>query len=118
MLDGMEETSRQTIHLIQGIRDLMQHHKHKMREHLPKVYSQDLLNNLFRHPYTKIDFVMQELQIHRHTATKYLDSLVELGLLSKHRIHKENFYINGALFALLDGSNKINKASSELISKK
>jgi hypothetical protein len=39
----------------------MQNYKHRMREELPKIYSQDLLNNLFRHPYTKIDFVMKEL---------------------------------------------------------
>jgi Fic family protein len=101
MLEGIEQTSRQTIFLIQGMRDLMQHHKHKIREELPKIYSQDLLNNLFRHPYTKIDFVVQELQVHRNTAMKYLEDLVRIGLLAKHRIAKENFYLNSALFDLL-----------------
>jgi Fic family protein len=101
MLDGIEKTSHQTIRLIQEIRDLMQHHKHKIREELPKIYSQDLLNNLFRHPYTKIDFVTRELQIHRNTATRYLEELVRIGLLTKHRIIKENFYLNAALFELL-----------------
>ena len=101
MLEGVEITSRQTIRLIQEIRDLMQHHKRKMREELPKIYSQDLLNNLFRHPYTKIEFVMQELQKHRNTATRYLEELVRIGLLSKHKIVKENFYLNTALFELL-----------------
>ena len=66
------------------MRDLMQKYKHKMREELPKIYSQDLLNNLFRQPYTKIEFVMKEQQIHRNTAMKYLDELVRIDLLSKH----------------------------------
>jgi Fic family protein len=105
MLEGVEQTSHQTIQLIQKIRDLMQHHKYKMREELPKIYSQDLLNNLFRHPYTKIDFVMQELQITRITATKYLEELVRIGILSKHKKWKENYYMNDALFDLLAGAS-------------
>ena len=65
MLGGVKETSQQTTRLVQGIKELMQHHKHKIRSELPKVYSQELLNNLFRHPYTKIDYVMVELEISR-----------------------------------------------------
>ncbi len=101
MLDGIEQTSRQTINLILGMRDLMLYFKHRMRTELPKIYSQDLLNNLFRHPYTKVDFVMEELQIHRKTAVKYLDELVRIGLLSKHKRWKDNYYLNDALFDLL-----------------
>jgi len=101
MLEGVEQTSRQTTRLILGIKHLMQFQKNKMREELPKIYSHDLLNNLFRHPYTKIDFVMQELQVTRITATKYLDALVNLRILSKHKKGKENYYINEALFDLL-----------------
>jgi Fic family protein len=108
MLEGVEQTSRQTTRLIQKMRDLMQHHKHKLRDELPKIYSQDLLNNLFRHPYTKIDFLMQELQIHRNTAIKYLEELVRIGLLAKHKIGKENFYLNTALFDLLRNSSRLN----------
>ncbi len=101
ILKGIEQTSRQTTRLIQGMRDLMQNYKHKMREELPKIYSQDLLNNLFRHPYTKIEFVMKELQVTRNTAMKYLDELVRIGLLSKHKKWKENYYMNDALYNLL-----------------
>lgn len=54
-----------------------------------------------RHPYTKIEFVMDELQVHRNTAARYLEELVEIGLLSKHKLGKENFYLNDALFQLL-----------------
>ncbi|CRX37576.1 Fic family protein [Estrella lausannensis] len=114
MLEGIELTSRQTVSLILGMRDLMLHQKHKLRSELPKIYTQDLLNNLFRHPYTKIDFVMQELQIHRNTAVKYLEELVRIGLLSKHKLGKENFYLNSALFDLLANAGRASRGDREI----
>ena len=103
MLEGVEVTSHQTTELIDGITGLMQQTKHRVRAELPKIYSQDLINNLFRHPYTKIEFAMEELNLGRRTAAKYLDEVAELGLLSKYKIGKENFYLNDALFDLLSG---------------
>jgi len=105
MLDAVEQTSKQTIILIREIKSLMQAYKLRLRAELPKIYSQDLLNNIFRHPYTKIEFLMTDLQVHRNTAAKYLESLVEIGLLSKHKLGKDNFYLNDALFSLLLNSS-------------
>lgn len=101
MLEGIEKTSNQTTYLIRNIKGLMQSHKNKIKTDLPKIYSQDLLNNLFRHPYTKIEFLCEELSIERRTAGKYLDQLVNIGVLTKHKIKKDNFYLNHALFRLL-----------------
>lgn len=101
ILDGVEQTSLQTIKIIHGIKELMTNHKRKIRSELPKIYSQDLLNNIFRHPYTKIDFVMEELGISRITATRYLDELAGISVLRKEKIGKENYYINKGLFSLL-----------------
>lgn len=101
MLKGVETTARQTVLLIEGIRKLMHDYKQRMRSGLPKIYSQDLLNNLFRHPYTKIEFVIAELQVSRPTATAYLEALVDAGMLQKLRLGKSNYYMNTPLFALL-----------------
>lgn len=101
MLEGVEKTAAQTTHLVQSIKVLMQQLKHRLRAELPKIYSQDLVNNLFRHPYTKIDFVANELQVTRKTAARYLEQLVEIGILSKHKIGKDNYYLNDGLYALL-----------------
>lgn len=60
MLRGIEETSQNTTRLVEQIKELMMQYKHRIREEFPKIYSQDLINNLFRHPYTKIDFVRNE----------------------------------------------------------
>ena len=79
----------------------MMEYKQKIRDELPKVYSQDLLNNLFRHPYTKIDFVCKELSVTRPTASSYLNQLACNGLLSKMKLGRDNFYLNTKLFDLL-----------------
>ncbi len=101
MLQAVEVTSRQTTDLIKAIKTLMQSYKQRLRTDLSKIYSQDLLNNIFRHPYTKIDFLVRDLQVHRNTAAKYLDALIDLGLLSRHKFGKENYYLNDALVDLL-----------------
>lgn len=100
MLKGVEETSIQTIDLIKDIKKLMREYKGKIRDELPKIYSQELLNNLFKHPYTKIDFVMEDVRVSRPTATSYLESLVTTGFLEKYKIGKSNFYLNRDLFNL------------------
>lgn len=104
MLKGIEETAKQTLHLIDNIKVLMQDYKNRIRVHLPKIYSQDLLNNLFKHPYTKIEFLEQDLNITRQTASIYLGKLTDNGLLTKFKIGKSNFYMNDPLYRLfLDG---------------
>ncbi len=105
MLEGVEQTSKQTVKLIHGIKDLMQHHKHKIRGELGTIYSQDLINAIFCHPYTKIDFLMRELRVSRITATKYLDRLAEIGLMNKMKIGRESYYINSELYNLLSNVN-------------
>jgi Fic family protein len=105
MLDGIEQTARQTTILVVNITALMQDVKHRLRAELPKIYSQDLVNNLFRHPYTKIEFVAAELQVTRQTAARHLDAVVALGLLSKHRLGKENYYLNDGLYSILANVN-------------
>lgn len=100
MLEGVSQTAQQTIELIGQIRELMQHTKHRMRDECPKIYRQELLNNLFNHPYTKIEFVVEDLAVSRITATKYLDELVNIGLLDKTKVGRSNFYINRPLMAL------------------
>lgn len=43
---------------------------------------------------------MEDLQVTRLTAAKYLDNLVTMGLLKKEKLGGTNYYINQALFNL------------------
>lgn len=93
MIDAVEKTAIETIQLIAKIKQLMQKLKIQLRGNY-KFYSQELLNHLFKQPYTKIEFLMQSLSISRITASNYLNHLAEDGLLSKHKIGNTNYYIN------------------------
>ena len=103
IMDGVEKTANEGVILINAIRKLMQEYKHRIRKQYPKMYSQDLLNNLFKYPYTKIEFVQDDLQVSRNTAIRYLEELVTAKMLVKHKIGRENFYENRELFRLLSG---------------
>jgi len=100
MIKGVEQTSKETIDLIIQIRDLMMSYKHTLRDKY-KFYSQDLLNNLFKHPYTKIEFIQNDLNVSRITAANYLNQLANDKLLTKKKLGTGNYYINEPLFELL-----------------
>jgi Fic family protein len=100
MIHGIEKTSKETIELIVQIRELMLEYKHQLRDNY-KFYSQDLLNNLFKHPYTKIEFIVNDLNVSRITAANYLNKLADDGFLRKEKIGTGNYYINEKLFNLM-----------------
>ena len=102
MVEGIESIARQSVGLIKGIKNLMQEQKIHIRDNY-KFYSQDLLNNLFRHPYTKIEFLQDELGVSRQTASKYLKLLHEdkTSILEKVSVGKEYYYINTKLIELI-----------------
>jgi Fic family protein len=109
MLDMVEHTAAQTIQTIGSIKAALQDYKHRIRaQH--RFYSQDLINNLFMHPYTRIEYVEQDLAVSRSTATSYLDRLAEDGFLLKQKRGRGNYYINVALTAILMGQPQAPKA--------
>ena len=101
LVKGVALTARSQIGLIKTLRDLMQGTKERLRTELPKTYSQELLNNLFRYPYTKIEFVERDLRISRITAARHLELLAGKGFVRKQKIGRTNFYVNQPLFDLL-----------------
>ncbi|MDD9911266.1 MAG: Fic family protein [Ahrensia sp.] len=101
MLEAVEQTAIITLSIVEGMRAQMNSMKQRMRTQLPKLYSQDLLNNLFRHPYTRIEFVQNDLRITRQTAARYLDILTENGFVQKVSAGRSNYFINVPLVTLL-----------------
>jgi len=103
MLNAVEETAYDTIRLVNVIKKEMQEMKNTLRDNY-KFYSQELMNHLFKQPYTKIEFLQNELGVSRITAASYLNQLAKDEVLFKHKLGKTNYYINTKLMdALLKG---------------
>jgi Fic family protein len=100
ILAAVEQTSIHSITTIAEIKAAFQDYKQRIRKQ-HKFYSQDLINNLFTHPYTKIEFLQKDLKVSRVTATRYLDELCATEFLQKRKIGRTNYYINIPLARIL-----------------
>lgn len=100
MLTGIEETAIETTRLVKGISKLMAEFKAVLRPKFGKQYRHELLNNLFFHPYTKVEFLEKELMVSRVTAQRYLNTLMETGLIDRLRIGRAYYYMNVPLMKL------------------
>ena len=107
MLQAVAESSKTTLELVEGIGQRMADVKRRLRKELPRLYSQELLNNLFRHPYTRIEFVKNDLGVSRLTAAKYLGELARHHFVQKLRAGRSNYYVNTPLVQMfLDVSGR------------
>ena len=100
ILKGIEETALDTIKMIKEIDSIMREFKNVLRPLFGKQYKHELINNLFFHPYTKIEFIQRDMQVKRVTAAKYLDMIIDTGLLKKVKVGKSNYYLNTKLIDL------------------
>lgn len=100
MLEGVSQTAQETIQLVNEINDQMFAYKRAIKSQYPKIYSKDLLENLFKHPYTRIEYLQNDLGVTYATARNYLEVLNKGGFLSKQKIGKSNYYVNPSLFEL------------------
>jgi Fic family protein len=101
MLKGVERTAKATIHQVTEMNTLFEQTKEKTRKEIPKIYSKELIELLFEHPYSKSEYLENRLSISRITAAKYLKALENIGILQSKKVWKETLYINTALFEQL-----------------
>lgn len=101
MLEGIYQTSITTIQLIHNINKLLLKFKHEIRKNHSRLYSQDLINSMFKHPYTKIKFVQADLGCSYKTARDKLEKLAAAGFLQKTQLGRSNYYVNDQLVACL-----------------
>ena len=101
MLKGVEVTAASTLSMIKGISTLMADYKRTLKPIFGQAYKHELLNNLFFHPYTKIEYMMRDMMVGRKTAAKYLNMIVEANLLTVVKEGTTNYYINTGLVDLV-----------------
>jgi len=101
MLDAIEVTANQTSKLVENIAKLMDNTQNKIKNELPKIYSKDLVEILFLHPYTKIDTLVARLGVTRQTASKYLKELEKIEILKEDKKGRNIYFVNINLFEYL-----------------
>ena len=101
MLKAVEKTSLKTIAKINSIRELLDLTIEEVQQKAPKVYKKELVELLFEMPYSKIEFVVNRLQVERKAASRYLRELESIGILESQRVGRETLYINRRLIEIL-----------------
>jgi Fic family protein len=105
ILKGIEQTAQSTIEKINKINLLFIETQKLVQEKLPRIYSKDLIEQLFIHPYCKIEFLVENLKLNRKTAGSYLKNLEDLKILTSEIKGKEVIYVNTNLYKLLKGGS-------------
>ncbi len=101
MLRGVASTAQQTFEQVTRIRALIETVRGRVQRDASSIYTKDLIEVIFRHPYTKIQFLVDAGLAKRQTASTYLQTLADLGVLSRRKVGREMYYINDALLAEL-----------------
>jgi Fic family protein len=92
MLEGVRTTAQDTCRRIGAINDLRHQVSTEIREALPKIYSHELVEQLFAQPYTRISNIVNAGIAKRQTASTYLQALCDAGILEEHALGKEKLF--------------------------
>jgi Fic family protein len=101
MLDMIEVTAQNGRSRIGNIENLMKSMSREIQKKLPKIYSKDLIEVLFRLPYTKRNFIENAGLGNIKTSGNYLKNLEEEGFLKSVVVGKEKLYLNHRLMGVL-----------------
>lgn len=107
ILNGVEETCTWTTDKIKAIRELMQHTSQYIHEQLPKTYSWELVESLFRLPYCRIGNLVSAGIAKRQTASVYLKQLCDIGVLREIKSGRETLFIHPKYLELLSGEENV-----------
>ena len=107
ILDGVEETCTWTTDKIKSIRELMEHTGQYVQKQLPKIYSWELVELLFKQPYCRIGNLVDNKIAKRQTASVYLKQLCDLGVLREVKSGRENIFVHPKYIELLSGEENV-----------
>ena len=107
MLNGVEETCTWTTDKIKAIRELMQHTSQFVQNQLPKTYSWELVEALFKQPYCRINNLVSAGVAKRQTASVYLKQLTDIGVLKEVKSGRETLFVHPKYIELLTGEENV-----------
>lgn len=101
ILDAIEKTALYTQNKIDEIARLMTKTEAFLKDKAADIYTKELLEIIFRQPYSKRKLLEDAGLVKKKTAGTYLARLEELGTLKSIMVGKEKLYINFELFNIL-----------------
>jgi Fic family protein len=107
ILDGVEETCIWTTDKIKAIRELMEHSAEFVQMQLPKTYTWELVEVLFKQPYCRIGNLVEAGIAKRQTASVYLKQLCDLGVLKEIKSGREAIFVHPKYIELLTGEENV-----------
>ncbi len=107
ILDGVEETCTWTTDKIKSIRELMEHTGQFVQNRLPKTYTWELVELLFKQPYCRIGNLVDAGVAKRQTASVYLKQLCDIGVLKEVKSGRETLFVHPKYIELLTGEENV-----------
>ncbi len=107
ILSGVEETCIWTTDKIKAIRELMEHTAEFTQSNLPKIYTWELVELLFKQPYCRIGNLVDAGIAKRQTASVYLKQLCDVGVLKEVKSGRENIFVHPKYIELLTGEENV-----------
>ena len=101
MLNMIETTAEKGLARLEEILALMENMSVEVKEKLPKAYSKELIEILFRLPYTKRQHLIDAKLGTPKTVGNYLRNLEKEGFLKSVKVGKEKLYLNFRLMKVL-----------------
>jgi Fic family protein len=83
------------------VRNLVEHAKEHVRNHLPKIYSHELVQVISEQPYCRIQNLVERDLAKRQTASVYLKQLCQIGVLQETQAGKEKLFVHPKLLQLM-----------------
>jgi Fic family protein len=107
ILNGVEETCSWTTDKIKAIRELMEHTAEYTQTTLPKIYTWELVELLFKQPYCRIGNLVDAGIAKRQTASVYLKQLCDAGILKEVKSGRETIFVHPKYIELLTGEENV-----------
>jgi len=101
-------TSNRTIQKINSINNLLSETIEIVQNKKPKIYRKELIELLFEQPYSKIEYVVKKMNVERKSASRYLKSIEQIGIINSEKIGRENIYVNRKLIEILKSTKPNN----------
>lgn len=100
-LECLESTAVVTRHQFRLVMESTVEAKRQVREELPRWMPIETVDLIYSKPYSRISDLVSAGIAKRQTAVRYLDALVDAGLLEKQRQWRESLYLNRRLMEIL-----------------